>query len=141
MRSYWDETRDAGKFSSSPVFSATTGVGGSGKGAQNCVMDGPFANLTVNIGPGFKSQPRCVNRKITDGLSSQCGTSYVTKAVSGATYSTALDAIYSGPHLYGHMALSMMVRLATLLTDINLLPTLDIKLILPLWWCPRTATA
>ncbi|KAM7206881.1 hypothetical protein V8F20_002587 [Naviculisporaceae sp. PSN 640] len=105
---YWDETRDAGKFSSSPVFSATTGVGGSGKGAQSCVMDGPFANLTVNIGPGFKSQPRCINRKITDFFSSQCGSSYVTKALSGKDYATALDGIYSGPHLLGHMALSMM---------------------------------
>ncbi|KAK4185499.1 hypothetical protein QBC35DRAFT_524890 [Podospora australis] len=105
---YWDETRDAGKFSSSPVFDTTTGFGGSGKGAQNCVQDGPFANLTVNIGPGFKSQPRCVNRRITNALSGQCGSSYVATALKGDTYEKALDAIYSGPHLFGHMALAMM---------------------------------
>ncbi|KAK3322910.1 hypothetical protein B0H66DRAFT_574901 [Apodospora peruviana] len=105
---YWDETRDAGKFSASPVFHPTLGFGGSGTGAQNCLSDGPFVNLTVNIGPGFKSQPRCVNRRITDMFSSQTGTSYVTAAISGKTYQQALDAIYSGPHLLGHMALSMM---------------------------------
>lgn len=108
--SYWDEPRDAGKFSASPVFDPELGFGGSGKGAQSCVMDGPFANLTVKIGPGFKSAPRCVNRKITDVLSSACGTKYVEAATNGTTYTEALDAIYSGPHLYGHMSLAMMVR-------------------------------
>jgi tyrosinase len=67
--------------------------------------------MTVNIGPGFTTQPRCVNRKITDFLSAQTGTSYVNTAVSKKTYAEALDTIYSGPHLYGHMALSMMVSI------------------------------
>ncbi|KAK0616891.1 hypothetical protein B0T14DRAFT_568459 [Immersiella caudata] len=105
---YWDEPRDAGKFSKSPVFDKTLGFGGSGVGSQSCVMDGPLANLTVNIGPGFKTQPRCLNRRITDFLSTACGASYVTAAIGGSTYKQALDAIYSGPHLQGHMALSMM---------------------------------
>lgn len=110
---YWDETRDAGKFSKSPVFDTVLGFGGSGKGAQNCVTDGPFANLTVNIGPGFKSEPRCLNRRITDFLSSGTAQSNYNTAISGAKYAQALDAIYSGPHLTGHMALSMMVRLSS----------------------------
>ncbi|KAK1826982.1 hypothetical protein QBC39DRAFT_267962 [Podospora conica] len=105
---YWDETRDAGKFSKSPVFDPVLGFGGSGKGGQNCVTDGPFANLTINIGPGFKSEPRCLNRRITDGLSGGTGQSYYNTAISGAKYAQALDAIYSGPHLIGHMALAMM---------------------------------
>jgi len=106
---YWDETRDAGKFSKSPIFDKVTGFGGSGVGAQSCVMDGPFANVTVMIGPGFKTQARCVNRKITDFFSSSCGASQVKTAISGTTYAQMLDAVYSGPHLLGHMALSMMV--------------------------------
>ncbi|KAB5518927.1 hypothetical protein GE09DRAFT_977947 [Coniochaeta sp. 2T2.1] len=105
---YWDETRDAGKFSASPVFDATTGFGGSGAGTSSCLVNGPFVNFTVNIGPGFTTQPRYVNRKITDFLSTQTGTSYVNAALSKTTYAEVLDAIYSGPHLYGHMALSMM---------------------------------
>lgn len=69
--------------------------------------------MTVNIGPGFTTQPRCVNRRITDFLSSGCGQSYVDTALSGSDYLTALDGIYSGPHLVGHMALAMMVGLLT----------------------------
>jgi tyrosinase len=106
---YWDETKDAGKFSSSPIFDPVLGFGGSGSGSNSCLTDGPFVNTTVNIGPGFTTQPRCVNRKITDFLSTQCGQSYVDAALGGTTYLTALDGIYSGPHLYGHMALAMMV--------------------------------
>lgn len=64
----------------------------------------------VNIGPGFKNQPRCINRKITDFLSTQCGASYVKSAIAPNNYNDAAKAIYMGPHLLGHEALAMMVR-------------------------------
>jgi tyrosinase len=105
---YWDETRDAGNFSTSVIFDPVTGFGGGGKAADPCVPNGPFANLTVNIGPGFGSEARCVNRRITDFFSSQCGTSFVTAALNHTTYESVLDGIYSGPHLLGHMSLAMM---------------------------------
>lgn len=110
---YWDETRDAGSFSKSPIFDKTYGFGGSGSGSQNCVTDGPFVGAKVNIGPGFKDQERCVNRRITDFLSTQCGASYVKSAIAPNNYNDAARAIYMGPHLTGHMALSMMVRTFT----------------------------
>lgn len=73
----------------------------------------PRANVlssSVNIGPGYKNQPRCINRKITDFLSSQCGASYVKSAIAPNNYNDAARAIYMGPHLLGHEALAMMVR-------------------------------
>jgi tyrosinase len=106
---YWDETRDAGKFASAPVFDSVLGFGGNGQGAKSCVPNGPFSNFSVNIGPGFKSEPRCVNRKITNALSGSCGKKQVQAALNNPTYEKAWVAIYNGPHLYGHMALSMMV--------------------------------
>ncbi|KAF2272331.1 Di-copper centre-containing protein [Westerdykella ornata] len=106
--SYWDEPRDAGSFSKSTVLDGKLGFGGSGKGSKNCLADGPFVNATVNIGPGFKTDPRCVNRKITDNLSTLTGKSYVERALNGEEYWAVQDAIYSGPHLMGHAALAMM---------------------------------
>jgi tyrosinase len=108
-QSWWDETKDAGKFSKAKVFNTTLGFGGSGQGSKNCLADGPYANLQVNIGQGFQTNARCVNRKLTDSLSSQCSAAEVTKAISGKSYDEAWLAIYMGPHLYGHMALAMMV--------------------------------
>ncbi|KAL2072897.1 hypothetical protein VTL71DRAFT_12240 [Oculimacula yallundae] len=105
---WWDEAKDAGKFSAAKVFNTTLGFGGSGQGANNCVPDGPYAGLTVNIGKGFATQPRCVNRKITDSFKAETDQAAVTKAISGKNYDEAWLAIYMGPHLYGHIALAMM---------------------------------
>lgn len=76
--------------------------------------------MTVNIGPGFTTKPRCVNRSITEFLSSLTNQAAVTKALAPTTYEEAWVAIYSGPHLGGHMALAMMVcySLAALNKDI-----------------------
>lgn len=106
---YWDETLDAGKFAKSVVFDKTYGFGSSGSGSKNCVPDGPFTGLNVNIGPGFKTEARCVNRKVSDFMSTQVGGSYYTDALSKTTYKDAWLAIYNGPHLAGHISLSMMV--------------------------------
>lgn len=116
-KSYWDEPRDAGKFAQSPVFSTTLGMGGTGSGTGTCVQNGPFKNMTVNIGPGFKTQPRCVNRQITDFLSSLTNKAAVDKALAPTTYEEAWISIYNGPHLGGHMALSMMVGVNRTLTS------------------------
>ncbi|SPO05234.1 uncharacterized protein DNG_07921 [Cephalotrichum gorgonifer] len=106
---YWDETRDAGaNFAKSPVFDAELGFGGSGSGAGACVQNGPFVNMTVSIGPGFKTDPRCVNRVVTPALSSQVGKDFVDKALLPETYEEMLPLVYGGPHLWGHIALSMM---------------------------------
>ncbi|KAL8391827.1 hypothetical protein RB595_002145 [Gaeumannomyces hyphopodioides] len=105
---YWDETLDAGRFISSPIFHPTLGFGGDGKGTQSCVPDGPFANATVSIGPGFTSQPRCVNRKVTSFLSAGCGAAQVAAAISPDTYDDMWLRVYNGPHLTGHIALAMM---------------------------------
>ena len=108
-RSYWDEPRDAGNFPKSPVFDTTLGMGGTGSGTGACVQNGPFKNFTVNIGPGFKTQPRCVNRQITNALSSLTNKAAVDKALAPSTYEEAWITIYNGPHLGGHMSLAMMV--------------------------------
>jgi tyrosinase len=106
---YWDEPRDAGNFLKSPVFDTTLGFGGTGSGTGACVQNGPFKNMTVNIGPGFTTQPRCVNRQITNALSSLVNKAAVDKAIAPSTYEEAWISIYNGPHLGGHMALAMMV--------------------------------
>ena len=64
--------------------------------------------MTVNIGPGFTTSPRCVNRKVTPAMSMQVGKDYVDAALAPETYEEMLPLVYGGPHLWGHIALSMM---------------------------------
>lgn len=105
---YWNEALDAGNFMASPLLDPVTGFGGDGQGDGNCVPNGPFVNLTVNIGPGFHNKPRCVNRKINDLFSPQTNQTYVDAALNNPDYASAWVAIYMGPHLFGHIALAMM---------------------------------
>lgn len=80
---YWDWTLDtpAEKFTKSPVFDPVQGFGGNGplvpidptnpnevpgRTGGGCVIDGPFKNYTVQLGPAdnLKSNPRCMTRDL-----------------------------------------------------------------------------
>ncbi|KAF9638700.1 Tyrosinase [Lasiodiplodia theobromae] len=79
---YWDWTLDVASetdFLASPVFDPILGFGGNGlliplntsdplsvpgRTGGGCIQDGPFANLTVNLGPlsDLSGNPRCLAR-------------------------------------------------------------------------------
>ncbi|KAJ3515549.1 hypothetical protein NLJ89_g1692 [Agrocybe chaxingu] len=90
---YWDWSLDAYNISASPIWDPVTGFGGSGvpgtyrlpKGVNytenlifpesfvGCVMDGPFANYTVRLGPGLLRTNHCLTRAVD-----QSYTGYIT---------------------------------------------------------------
>ncbi|KAE9964858.1 hypothetical protein BLS_008014 [Venturia inaequalis] len=66
---YWDWTvytaRNKLKFADSPLFDPVYGLGGNGVPSKGgCVMDGPFANLTLTLGPKYNlsATPHCLTR-------------------------------------------------------------------------------
>lgn len=61
---YWDEIEvmKLDDLAESAVFDADTGFGGDGAGGY--IQDGPFVNVTVNIGPGYQTTPTCLARSI-----------------------------------------------------------------------------
>ncbi|KAM0808956.1 putative Tyrosinase copper-binding domain-containing protein [Seiridium cardinale] len=83
---YWDWSADATSedaFVNSPVFDAVNGFGGNGpyidssndtsirlhipgKTGGGCILDGPFKNMSVNMGPGFNTSysPHCLTRDL-----------------------------------------------------------------------------
>ncbi|KAH6653182.1 hypothetical protein BKA67DRAFT_647138 [Truncatella angustata] len=92
---YWDWTLDADSeegFLASPVFDNMTGFGGNGpyvnttdyettnvpvkipyKTGGGCVEDGPFLNMSVNMGPGsnIEYNPQCLTRDFSPWLITQ----------------------------------------------------------------------
>lgn len=80
---YWDWTLDtpANRFTSSPVFDPVYGFGGNGalipfnssnnevpgRTGGGCILDGPFKNLIVQMGPldSMESNPRCLTRDLS----------------------------------------------------------------------------
>lgn len=82
---YWDWTLDvtpSSKFTSAPVFDSKYGFGGNGpfiagndsnplnvpgRTGGGCVQDGPFKNMTVNLGPqsSVTYNPQCLKRDLS----------------------------------------------------------------------------
>jgi len=93
---YWDETRDAGAFSKSIIFDTKHGFGGNGRASDNCVVDGPFANLHLTIGPGFDCTAHCLTRKIADSESVWAGKEHVDKCMNMKTSAEAWPCFEGG---------------------------------------------
>lgn len=96
---WWDEERDASRFANSSLFEPHLGFGGRTSG---CVVDGPFANYTLIIGPGKNNTVHCLERGIDD-VASQASSSYWLDFVKNATtFEEAWDRIEFYPHSAGH---------------------------------------
>jgi tyrosinase len=93
---YWNWTLDALDWTSSPLFDPVHGFGGNGpfladlsgfppeafhrltftgRTGGGCVTDGPFANFTVNMGPGNSTayNPRCLHRDFIPTVAADAG--------------------------------------------------------------------
>ncbi|KAK0752696.1 hypothetical protein B0T18DRAFT_450835 [Schizothecium vesticola] len=101
---YWDETRDAGKFYKSDVLDPVTGFGGNGVGANGCIVDGPFANFTNNLGPGYRvgDSLNCINRFVNDAISVMAGQEYLDFCLKKKTYVDFWLCAENAPHRSGH---------------------------------------
>ncbi|KAK5657254.1 hypothetical protein OQA88_3313 [Cercophora sp. LCS_1] len=99
---YWDEPRDAGKFSTSDVLDPIVGFGGNGVGTRGCIVDGPFANYTNNLGPGYFTGPHCINRFVNDTVSLMSSQSYVDACLEKETFVEFWPCLEGAPHSGGH---------------------------------------
>ncbi|TLD33725.1 hypothetical protein PspLS_01635 [Pyricularia sp. CBS 133598] len=99
---YWQEQLDAGRFSSSVVFDPVTGFGGNGSGRDGCITDGPFANYTNSLGPGYEVTDHCIDRAIGNFISTLSSQDNVDRCVSQTTWQQAWECIESLPHVGGH---------------------------------------
>ncbi|ETS81057.1 hypothetical protein PFICI_06059 [Pestalotiopsis fici W106-1] len=90
---YWNWSLDAfsnDTFLAAPVFDPVNGFGGNGpyidssndssvrlhipgKTGGGCILDGPFKNMTVNMGPGYNTSysPHCLTRDLAPSLAVQ----------------------------------------------------------------------
>ncbi|KAK1764369.1 putative tyrosinase protein [Phialemonium atrogriseum] len=102
---WWDESKDAGKFSSAPMF--TNAYFGSAPkktadGKGTCVNDGAFKGITLHIGPGGSFTNHCLSRAVDESLTAQCNWDFVKSCNSHNTYSDMESCAEMGPHAYGH---------------------------------------
>ncbi|KAF4416224.1 hypothetical protein F53441_14557 [Fusarium austroafricanum] len=99
---WWDETRDAGNFTGSPLLDPNTGFGGNGAEPDGCVIDGPFANTTLHIGPGQTLQDHCLSRSVNEINSTLANETYVQMCHNHSTFHGFWDATGFRTHGAGH---------------------------------------
>ncbi|KAH8826787.1 hypothetical protein DL96DRAFT_1709936 [Flagelloscypha sp. PMI_526] len=113
---YWNEIADAGAFTSSALLQANDlSFGGDGDASNNnCVSTGPFANLTLHVGPGTQVTNHCLSRAVSDRGSDAAAQSYVDTCLAYTDFSSAWQCIESTPHAAGHAGVgSEMVNVAS----------------------------
>jgi tyrosinase len=109
---WWDETRDAGRFSASPIFSMTHFGRGPLKTSTNqgtCIITGVFAHTTLNIGPGQNNIPHCLARAVDENLSKAVTQTFVNNCNAHHNFNEMQKCSYYGPHAYGHNAVGAVM--------------------------------
>jgi len=99
---YWNETIDAGSFSTSALLDPVFGFGGNGVGASRCIADGPFVNYTNTLGPGYIINDHCIDRTITDFVSWAGHKQYADRCLAKANWLDFSFCVEGGPHNAGH---------------------------------------
>lgn len=93
----------------SVIFDPITGFGGNGTGDDSCVTDGPFANLTLHLGPNYDVTDHCLSRAIDNPTFSWANQTYLDECYAAQNYSTAWPLIASKPHSAAHLAVGGIV--------------------------------
>ncbi|KAJ4371137.1 hypothetical protein N0V83_004353 [Neocucurbitaria cava] len=105
---WFDETRYAGKFAQSSIFSDKW-FGGIALGG-NCVTTGQFANLAINVGPGSGNQLHCLARAGDGSKTANCNAAYVNQCNAFSDFHGMADCAEGGPHAWGHNGIGAVMQ-------------------------------
>lgn len=105
---WFDETRYAGRFTQSSIFSAqwfgSVNVGG------NCVTNGQFANLAINVGPGSGNSRHCLSRNNDNSKTANTNSAMVDACNSRGTYADMAACAEGGAHAWGHNGIGAVMQ-------------------------------
>ncbi|SPN96518.1 uncharacterized protein DNG_00044 [Cephalotrichum gorgonifer] len=95
----WDESREAGDFTTSDVFDPVLGFGGDGVGDTGCIVDGPFAEYTNSLGPGYWITDHCITRFMSNNASSSAAQEFLDVCYKKETFVDMIDGVVSSGDL------------------------------------------
>lgn len=97
---YWNEVPDAGSFANSSTILEFGGEGAANSSYE--VLSGPFANLTVHLGPGAKNTEHVLTRRLDVDSSLYAGQSYVDGVNNETAFAQFQKNLFSTLHDGGH---------------------------------------
>jgi len=108
---YWNWDRYAKDPANSPIFNGnSSSMSGNSPSKGKCVNTGPFADMSVNLGPGksTKYNPRCLKRDISKDWASMTTVEYsyplIAESNSISRFQDRLQAV-PGVHGGGHFTI------------------------------------
>lgn len=105
---YWNEQETvldmaAGiPYNASDVFDPDTGFGGDGAGDDECVADGPFANLTLHLNHTSNFANYCLSRSFNEAGIETANSTYLDACFESEDYAAAWLCYKAKPHTAGH---------------------------------------
>lgn len=105
---WFDETRYAGRFGASSIFSSqwfgSVNIGG------QCVTNGQFAGLAINVGPGSGNTRHCLARNGDDSRTANTGSAIVDACNSRSSYPDMASCAEGGAHAWGHNGIGSVMQ-------------------------------
>ncbi|KAF9692494.1 hypothetical protein EKO04_009777 [Ascochyta lentis] len=105
---WFDETRYAGRFAQSSVFSSQW-FGSINIGGQ-CVTNGQFAGLAINVGPGSGNTRHCLAREGDESETANTNAAIVDACNSRSTYADMASCSEGGAHAWGHNGIGAVMQ-------------------------------
>ncbi|KAF2797320.1 Di-copper centre-containing protein [Melanomma pulvis-pyrius CBS 109.77] len=105
---WWDESKWAGKFAQSSLFSADW-FGGIGFGG-GCVTNGKFAGITLNVGPGSGNTKHCLARNGDESKTANTNSAMVSACNSRTDYADMAACAEGGAHAWGHNGIGAVMQ-------------------------------
>ncbi|ORY68415.1 uncharacterized protein BCR38DRAFT_334658 [Pseudomassariella vexata] len=109
---WWDETKDAGSFANSPLFTDQwfgRAPLKTADGQGTCITSGAFAGLTLHIGPGSGNSDHCLSRAVDESATQYCSSDFVAQCATNSNYTNYEKCNELGPHAYGHNGLGAVM--------------------------------
>ncbi|KAJ8114203.1 hypothetical protein OPT61_g3866 [Boeremia exigua] len=105
---WFDETRYAGNFVASSIFSdrwfGSVDIGGA------CVRDGQFADLSLVYGPGDANTPHCLARNNDNSRTINTGGAIVDACNNRENYADMAACAEGGAHAWGHNGIGAVMQ-------------------------------
>ncbi|KAJ3576214.1 hypothetical protein NPX13_g3781 [Xylaria arbuscula] len=96
---WWDETKHAGAFAQSDVFTdAWFGnlPAKTSDGQGTCIESGEFGGTTLHVGPGTGNSDHCLSRAVDESQTAQCNNDFTNSCLSMSSYDDFRDCFELG---------------------------------------------
>lgn len=112
---YWEMSLDVENLAGAEVWDPQYGFGGDGHGENNCVMDGPFANLTLTFNDdGMPATPECLRRKFNSTQFARAAQSEIDICLRNRDWAGASGCYENWLHIAGHEGVGQVMADALL---------------------------